>query len=75
MTARHRLAGLVLLVALSFSVGCVVVPQNRRAKMADPMMTLGESSLEAYRKQKFFTTREGAAGGAGKAAGGGCGCQ
>lgn len=63
-----------ILIAL-FASGCVVVPQNRRARIADPMMSLGGSSLDSYRKQKFFSTREGAAGGEGRAAGGGCGCQ
>jgi hypothetical protein len=57
------------------SSACVVVPQNRRARLADPMMSLSQDSLEAHRKQKFYTTREGAAGGDGLAAGGGCGCQ
>lgn len=55
--------------------GCVVVPQNRRAHLADPMMSLADDPLEAHRKQKLYSTREGAAGGDGLAAGGGCGCQ
>jgi starvation-inducible outer membrane lipoprotein len=55
--------------------GCVVVPQNRRARLADPMMSLADDPLEAHRKQKLYSTREGAAGGDGLAAGGGCGCQ
>ena len=57
------------------SSGCLIVPQNRRAKLADPMMALAPDSLEAHRKQKLYTTREGAAGGDGVAAGGGCACQ
>lgn len=65
---------LVLLFAL-FTTSCAVVPQNRRGKMADPMMQIADDPLEIYRKQKFYTTREGAAGGDGAAAGGGCGCQ
>jgi hypothetical protein len=55
--------------------GCAVVPQNRRARLADPMMSLTDDPLEAHRKQKLYSTREGAAGGDGLAAGGGCGCQ
>lgn len=35
------------------------------------MMNLRDESLDAYRKQKLYTTREGAAGGDGTAAGGG----
>jgi hypothetical protein len=62
------------LLALSVS-GCVVVPQNRRARLADPMMALSPDATEAHRKQKLYSTREGAAGGDGITAGGGCACQ
>ena len=55
--ARHRQAG------------CVVVPQNRRARLADPMMALSPDSLEAHRKAKLYSSREGAAGGDGATAG------
>jgi hypothetical protein len=53
----------------------VTVPQNRRGRLADPMMNLETDSLEAQRKAKFYSTREAAAGGDGVPAGGGCGCQ
>ena len=56
-------------------VGCATVPQDRRARIADPMMNLNGEPLDAYRRQKVYDTREGAAGGDGAAAGGGCGCQ
>ena len=65
---------IVLPIALVLG-GCAVVPQNRRARLADPMMALADDSLEAHRKQKLYSTREGAAGGDGLAAGGGCACQ
>jgi Domain of unknown function (DUF4266) len=55
--------------------GCATVPQNRRARLADPMMSLTDEPLEAARRQKLYDTREGAAGGDGASAGGGCGCQ
>jgi Domain of unknown function (DUF4266) len=55
--------------------GCATVPQNRRGHLADPMMNLNEESLDAARHQKMYDTREGAAGGDGANAGGGCGCQ
>lgn len=55
--------------------GCAAVPQNRRERLADPMMSLTDDPLETYRKQKLYNTREGAAGGDGAAAGGGCGCH
>jgi hypothetical protein len=66
---------LVLCAMLVLSAGCVTVPQNRRAHLADPMMSLTDDPLETYRKQKLYNTREGAAGGDGAAAGGGCGCH
>lgn len=64
----------LLLLALS-TASCAFVPQNRRARLADPMMSFSENALEAHRKQKLYTTREAAAGGDGMAAGGGCACQ
>ena len=63
-----------LLFVISLS-GCAIVPQNRRAHLADPMMQFDQDSLETHAKQKFYGTREGAAGGDGAVAGGGCGCQ
>lgn len=71
MTVRLAAAGLVAVV-LS---GCATVPQNRRARLADPMMSLTSEPLDAARQQKMYDTREGAAGGDGAPAGGGCGCQ
>lgn len=65
---------LVVLVAMT-AAACVRVPQNRRGHLADPMMSLTDDTLETYRKQKLYNTREGAAGGDGTAAGGGCGCN
>ncbi|MFO0737704.1 MAG: DUF4266 domain-containing protein [Labilithrix sp.] len=64
-----------LLIALVTLAGCSTVPQNRRGKLADPMMSLTDDQLEQYRKSKLYNTREAAAGGDGAAAGGGCGCQ
>jgi hypothetical protein len=65
---------LVLVLALAAS-GCAIVPQNRRAHLADSIMALDDEPLEAYRKQKLYQVREAAAGGDGATAGGGCGCQ
>ena len=64
----------LLLTGLTLS-GCVMVPQNRRAHLADPIMDFEPDPLETHRKQKFYSTREAAAGGDGAVAGGGCGCQ
>ena len=64
-----------LFFVLSALPGCLLVPQNRRGALADPIMRLDEDSLETHSRQKFFTSREGAAGGDGATAGGGCACQ
>jgi Domain of unknown function (DUF4266) len=56
--------------------GCALVPQNRRAALADPIMSSFDvDALEAHKNAKFYSTREAAAGGDGEPAGGGCGCQ
>jgi hypothetical protein len=82
--SRSRLGlgwpGALLALALGLTAAavtsCVVVPQQRaRAHLADPIMAFDEDPLEAYSRHKFHSTREGAAGGSGESAGGGCGCQ
>jgi hypothetical protein len=76
MPKLHRL--LVILVALALgasSTGCVIVPQNRRKHLADPMMRFETDALEAHAHQKLHGSREAAAGGDGTPAGGGCACQ
>jgi Domain of unknown function (DUF4266) len=67
------LAGALGVVAAS--AGCVVVPQNRRKHLADPMMRFQTDALDAHAHQKLYNTREAAAGGDGAPAGGGCACQ
>ncbi|HEX4338393.1 MAG TPA: DUF4266 domain-containing protein [Polyangiaceae bacterium] len=69
-----RVVAAVLVVA-TLSSACATVPQNRRARFADPMMSLSGEPLDAARRQKLYDSREGAAGGDGTPAGGGCGCQ
>ncbi len=71
-TRSFRLAIALLAIATG---GCATVAQNRRARLADPMMNLEDEPLDAYRRQKLYDSREGAAGGDGASAGGGCGCQ
>ncbi|MBX7083106.1 MAG: DUF4266 domain-containing protein [Nannocystaceae bacterium] len=68
--ARCGLGALALL-----SVACVVVPQNRREYLADPTMQVQDDPLEARSNRKLYTSREGAAGGDARPAGGGCGCS
>jgi predicted acetyltransferase len=72
---RRTIALALLLTVAGGASGCLVVPQNRRKRLADPMMRFDADGLEAYKRQKFYSTREGAAGGDGTPAGGGCGCQ
>ena len=67
------LAGFAVVAGLV--AGCATVPQNRRGHLADPMMSLTGDPTDAARRQKLYDTREGAAGGDGATAGGGCGCQ
>ena len=72
----RRLPTFLVLGALLFGLeGCVIVPQNRRGHLADPMMGFAQSRMDVYRKDKLHSTREGAAGGNGVPAGGGCACQ
>ena len=70
-----RAVALAIVVALVGAAGCVVVPQNRRKYLADPMMRFQTDALEAHAHQKLYSTREAAAGGDGEPAGGGCACQ
>jgi hypothetical protein len=72
MSLTRTLAACLL---ASLATSCATVPQNRRGRLADPMMNLNEEPLDAARHQKMYDTREGAAGGDGANAGGGCGCQ
>jgi hypothetical protein len=74
MSVPRALTASVILLTLAASA-CATVPQNRRGRLADPMMRLTDEPLDAARRQKLYDTREGAAGGDGAAAGGGCGCQ
>jgi hypothetical protein len=70
-----RSVSFLLLVVACVSSACATVPQNRRAHFADPMMDPTGDRTELARRQKLYDTREGAAGGDGTPAGGGCGCQ
>ncbi len=72
--ARGAAAVLALVLAAS-AAGCVVVPQNRRKHLADPMMRFQTDALDAHAHQKLYGSREAAAGGDGSPAGGGCACQ
>jgi ABC-type uncharacterized transport system auxiliary subunit len=69
---RALAAGVALAAMLS---GCAIVPKNRRQYLADPTMQASDSPLEDRARRKLHTAREGAAGGDGEPAGGGCGCS
>lgn len=69
------IARLAVAIVAAWALAACAVPQNRRARFADPMMKPYEDDLNAARRQKLYDTREGAAGGDGTPAGGGCGCQ
>ena len=74
-TALSKVLQLVVLVVGLASSSCATVPHYKRSHLADPMMSLTDDPLETYRKQKLYNSREGAAGGDGAAAGGGCACH
>ena len=68
-----RLAMLLCLLA-TLGLGCATVPKNRRRYLADRTMPGNGTGLKQRSVRKFHVTREAAAGGDGKPAGGGCGC-
>ncbi len=71
---KRRGPFVAFLVLAIGATGCAIVPHTRRRWLADPTMQPTESPLEDKARRKLHTTREGAAGGDGEPAGGGCGC-
>lgn len=67
-------AWVMAVTALVAAAGCAVVPKNRRQHLADPTMQPDEDPLRDKMHAKIHMAREGAAGGDGEPAGGGCGC-
>jgi hypothetical protein len=72
---RSKRALSAVFLATALLAGCAIVPKNRRQHLADPTMQPNESRLRARAAAKLHTAREGAAGGDGEPAGGGCGCS
>ena len=72
---KTRFASFVVLLALALVAleGCVVVPRYARGIVSDPAMASCDGLLTRSIR-KLRNSREGAAGGDGVAAGGGCGC-
>jgi hypothetical protein len=65
----------VIAICLAFLSACRIVPKNRRQHLADPTMQPDEDTLRDRSHAKIHMAREGAAGGDGEPAGGGCGCS
>ena len=65
-----------MLVALTFVwlSGCAIVPRYQRETFANPAMDPRASALEDRSLGKLHASREVAAGGDGRPAGGGCAC-
>jgi hypothetical protein len=66
---------LVIASLVAGTSGCAIVPRNRRQYLADPTMKPTDDVLRDRAHAKIHTAREGAAGGDGEPAGGGCGCS
>lgn len=71
---RTTLAPLFLGVLISLVPACAIVPRYQRESIIDPAMDPASDGLAARSFRKFHGSREGAAGGDGLPAGGGCGC-
>lgn len=71
---RTVLISFALLATLATATGCVVVPGYQRGVLADPTMQLAGDPLEERSLRKVHGAREGASGGDGSSAGGGCAC-
>lgn len=69
-----RAPACLLLAALFILLGCEAVPYHKREKAQSPLMQVETSATHTHFRQKVFYSREGAAGGIGSSAGGGCGC-
>ena len=72
MNSPHRLALFACL--LLFLSGCNTVEFYEKEHISAPLMDLAENPAEVHFQQKVFYSIEGAAGGIGTSAGGGCGC-
>ncbi|MCB9591985.1 MAG: DUF4266 domain-containing protein [Sandaracinaceae bacterium] len=73
-----RTSAAILLASVLLSVGvsgCAIVPRYQRESLADPAMTGGSTALEDRSLGKLHGSREVAAGGDGRPAGGGCACS
>lgn len=75
MSARKCVAALVLTgVALAAS-GCAATRFHERERLSDRAAVFDANSAVAFIRAKMEAAREGAFGGFGAAAAGGCGCE
>lgn len=72
--ARDPRTLLLVLFALAGASGCNTVEYHEKGALADPAMQFIESAAQLHWQQKVQFSDEGAAGGIGTSAGGGCGC-
>ncbi|MEO0321700.1 MAG: DUF4266 domain-containing protein [Myxococcota bacterium] len=64
----------ILGLLLALAGGCVVVQPYQREHLADPTMQRSDDPLAGQAERKLHVSREGAGGGDGGSAGGGCAC-
>jgi hypothetical protein len=69
-----RLTCFFLVCALVGLPSCVIVPRDAREHLSDPAMDTSSDALGSRELRKLHWAREGAAGGDGAPAGGGCAC-
>jgi len=67
-------SALFALIGSIGSAGCALVPQNRRAHLADPIMSFSPNPVSSVYLEHVYEAREGARGATG-IVGGGCGCN
>ncbi len=63
----------LLVIGLSFGMGCAAVQPWQREGLADPIMIMDENPIESGIKEHHIDYREGSHGATG-AQSGGCGC-
>ncbi len=73
VTQRALLVFACLILAPALGA-CAIVPRYARGALADPAMDPDGTALEARSLSKMHSSREVAAGGDGRPAGGGCAC-
>jgi len=73
LPVKRRLLSLLLLVLAV--PACGSVPYWEKGNLADPVMAYQPDGTLTHFEHKVFQSIEGAAGGFGASAGGGCGCN